>query len=146
MIELNTLGHLELCGGEGTDFSSLLTQPKRLAILVYLALPRPGTLHRRDTLLGLFWPELDQGRARTALRNSLSHIRHVLGNDTLVRRGDEAVGVNPDVFACDVAECEEAISKADWATALNLYHGHLLEGFFLSNELGFEHWLEDERT
>jgi DNA-binding SARP family transcriptional activator len=146
MIQLKTLGQLELDRGDGSDFSALLTQPKRLALLVYLALPALGTKHRRDTLLGLFWPELDQQRARTALRNSLSHIRHVLGHDIVKRRGDEEVGLDPDMLSCDATAFENAVREGAWDTALNLYRGHFLEGFFISNAIGFEHWLEDERT
>lgn len=146
MIQLTALGRLELSGGEGIDFSGVLTQPKRLALLVYLALPSPGTMHRRDTLLGVFWPEVDQAHARNALRTSLSHIRHVLGQSAIDRRGDDEVGLNPELFTCDVAAFEAAISDGAWDTALSLYKGNLLEGFFLSDAIGFERWLEDERA
>jgi DNA-binding SARP family transcriptional activator len=146
MIRLTTLGRLELSDGEGSEFSALLTQPKGIALVVYLALPAPGTMHRRDTLLGLLWPELDQARARTALRTALSHIRHVLGQDVVVRRGDEEVGLNPHSIACDVTLFDAAIKECEWDTALGLYRGHFLEGFFLPDAVGFERWVEDERT
>jgi DNA-binding SARP family transcriptional activator/TPR repeat protein len=146
MIELKTLGRLELSGGEDIDSSAHLTQSKRFALLVYLALPTPGTVHRRDTLVGLFWPELDQAHARAALRTSLSHIRHVLGDGVVVRRGAEEVGLSAEFFSCDVAAFEAAIEEGAWDTALGLYKGDLLEGVFLPNAHGFERWLEDERA
>ena len=40
MIELRTLGALVLKGPEGADLQPILAQPKRLALLVYLALSR----------------------------------------------------------------------------------------------------------
>src|SRR2546422_5670620 len=33
------------------------------SLLAFLATATPYRLHRRDTLLGLFWPELDQERS-----------------------------------------------------------------------------------
>jgi DNA-binding SARP family transcriptional activator len=66
MITLRALGGIGLTAADGRDFDGLLAQPKRLALLVYLASPRPGTWHRRDTLLGVFWPDLETGKARTA--------------------------------------------------------------------------------
>jgi DNA-binding SARP family transcriptional activator len=86
MIELRTLGHVRLTGGEGTDPDALLAQPKRFALFCYLALPKPGTLRRRDTLLGVFWPASDQKHARMDLRQALAFIRRVLGENVLFRR------------------------------------------------------------
>src|SRR5262245_12921902 len=40
-------------------------QPKRLALLAYLAIARPRGAHRRDALVAIFWPELDQHGARS---------------------------------------------------------------------------------
>ena len=58
-IKLRTLGSMSLTSPEGEDLSSIRSQPKRLALLVYLALARPRAFHRRDTLLSLFWTDLD---------------------------------------------------------------------------------------
>src|SRR5437764_6836303 len=69
MIELRMLGEIRLRtdSPDGVEVAALLGQPKRLALLAYLASPAPGTWHRRDMLLALFWPELDAAHARTAL-------------------------------------------------------------------------------
>ena len=90
MIELRTLGALELGGPESGAVDALISQPKRLALLIYIAAARPTGFHRRDTLLSLFWPELDQTHARGALRNALSFLRRQLGEAAIVTRGDEA--------------------------------------------------------
>jgi len=146
MIQLRTLGRVELIGEEGADLPAILTQSKRLALLVYLALPTPGTMHRRDIILGLFWPELDHAKARTGLRNSLSRLRHILGDGAILRRGDEEVGLNPELAWCDVTAFDAAFREKAWDTALELYRGDFLEGFFVKDARGFERWADDERT
>src|SRR5439155_727113 len=60
------LGGLNLLGVGGHELKSVLAQPKRVALLAYLAAATPKRLHRRDSLVALFWPELDQEHARAA--------------------------------------------------------------------------------
>ncbi len=71
MIALRLFGGLELRGSDGLQLDTVLTQPKRVALLAFLAAAAPHRFHRRDTLLGLLWPELDQEHARAALRQAL---------------------------------------------------------------------------
>lgn len=97
MIELRTLGTLDLRGTDGREFRRILQQPKRLALLVYLAVSTPRRFHRRDALLALFWPELDTDHARGALRRSLHFLRGILGDNVIVGRGEEEIGLVPDV-------------------------------------------------
>jgi serine/threonine-protein kinase len=146
MIELRTLGHLELTADDGSDAATLVAQPKRFALLCYLAIPKPGTLHRRDTLLGLFWPEVDHEHARMDLRQALHFIRHVLGEDALLRCGDQEVGVNPDRVWCDAAEFQRAVDEGRWSDAVGLYRGEFLKGFHVSGDPEFERWLDRERS
>ena len=65
---------------EGTEAEDVLHQPKRLALLVYLAMAEPRGFHRRDSLLALFWPELPEKRARNALNKTLHFLRSHLGD------------------------------------------------------------------
>ena len=60
MIELRTLGAVDLKGADGRAVRSILAQPKRLALLAYLAVHTAGA--RRDSVVALFWPELDGAR------------------------------------------------------------------------------------
>src|SRR3989449_7578030 len=60
-----------------------------ISLVAYLAAATPRGTHRRDSLLALFWPELDQPRARAALRQSLYVLREVLGPAALVSQGNE---------------------------------------------------------
>ncbi len=75
MIHVRLLGTLELQDSEGAELRSILAQPKRTALLAYLAAAAPSGFHRRDTLLPLFWPELDEAHARDALSKAVHHLR-----------------------------------------------------------------------
>jgi DNA-binding SARP family transcriptional activator len=142
-ITLRTFGTLDLAGLP--DAESLLRQPKRAALLVYLAVAVPRGFHRRDRLLGLFWPEHSQEHGRAALRKALHTIRHVLGDDVIVSRGDEEVGVASARLTSDAVAFDEAVARDRFARALELYAGHFLDGFF-ADAPGFERWAEDERS
>ncbi len=146
MIELSMLGRLSLTGADGREVRGLLGQPRRLALLAYLAAASPQGFHRRDTLLALFWPELDQEHARAALRQALHVVRDALGADAVASRGDEEIGLDFAQVSCDVAAFERALRIGQLEEALDLYRGALLEGFFISDAPEFEHWLETERA
>ena len=91
MIRLQTLGSLDLRAADGRSLHEILRQPKRLALLAYLAIEKPGQFHRRDHLLGLFWPEQDLKGGRAALTQSVHKLRQALGKDVIVNRGGRAV-------------------------------------------------------
>ena len=93
MIEFRVLGALDLKGPNGETLLSVLAQPKRVALLAYLAVASPNGFHRRDKLLGLFWAESDQEHGRAALRKALYFLRQSLGDEVVVNRGDEEVGL-----------------------------------------------------
>ena len=146
MIELRMLGRLSLTAADGREVRTLLGQPRRFALLAYLAAATPPGFHRRDSLLALFWPELDQEHARTALRQALRVLRTALGSGVLVNRGDEDVGLDFGLVWSDVAAFERASDAGEWLEATDLYRGPLLEGFFISDGPEFERWLESERA
>src|SRR5256885_10084010 len=95
MIRLRVLGGLSLEGNREPELEALAGQPKAMALLVYLAVARPRGFHQRDRLVGLFWPELDQERARASLRKTLHRIRQGLGDEVVVSRGTESLGIAP---------------------------------------------------
>lgn len=146
MIELRILGPPAVEGAESGDGASVLRQPKRLAILVRIALAGRDTFARRDTLLGMFWPEQDEERARHALRQALHSIRTAFGRPVLDRRGDDELALDPSVVRCDAVEFESLIAAGDAAGALERYRGDLLPGFYLDDAPEFERWLEDTRA
>lgn len=146
MIEFRVLGTLDLRTPEGVEIRSVLAQPKRVALLAYLAVQGGGGFHRRDTLLPLFWPEADTERAHRALRQSLHFLRQSLGEGVIVSRGDEEVGIDPARLCCDATKFARALESGSYAQAVELYRGDLLQGFFISGAPDFEQWLDSERT
>jgi DNA-binding SARP family transcriptional activator len=141
---LRALGGLDLKAG-GAEVRPLQNQPKRLGILVFLASTQSS--RRRDTLLGLFWPELDQERARGALRQALYMLRRELGEDALPGRGEDEVGVDHNRLHLDTAAFERAATNGDSRAAMELYRGDFLDGFFVSGAaVEFENWVSAERA
>src|SRR5829696_6412832 len=121
MIDLRTLGTLELTSSESSTVSSVLVQPRRTALLCYLALATPRGFHRRDTLFALFWPEDDAEQARHALRQSVYFLRRALGATAIVSRGDDELALALEKVRCDVWEFEAALDRGRPAAALTLY-------------------------
>ena len=146
MQRLRMLGGIDLTGSDGAEVDALLRQPKSVALLAYLAIPRPGTWHRRDLLLATFWPDLSQSRARTALRSALHLLRRHLEEGTIRTRGDDDVSLDPERLTTDVATMLDDIAAQEPARALAQYRGPLLPGLYITDAPGFERWLEVERT
>lgn len=146
MIECRVLGTLDLRDtSDDRTVRSVLAQPKRTALLVYLAVATPRGPHRRDTLLGLLWPESDEERARNSLNQTVFKLRRSLGEEAIDTLGDGAVALGADVW-CDAVAFEEALDAGAREQALELYEGELLPGFHLSGCREFERWLEQERA
>src|SRR2546429_7004056 len=146
MIRLRTLGAVDLKDSEGRELRPLLTQPKRLALLTYLALAGSSGFRRRDTVVAVFWPELDEEHARGSLRQALRFLRRSLGEGIIVSRGEEEIGVDRGVLRCDATAFMEACEAGRDAEALDLFQGDFLDGFFVSEAAPeLERWVEEER-
>jgi DNA-binding SARP family transcriptional activator len=145
MLTLRAFGALDLRDAEGAPLGTVLAQTKRVALLAYLLLARPGEFHRRDSLLALFWPETDQERGRKALSQALSFLRKEVGEEVVVTRGVEEVGVDFTKVRCDVLAFREALKGEDWAEALRLYRGDLLEGVHVKGAPALLDWVDRER-
>lgn len=146
MVELRVLGGAALRADDGRELHTLLAQPKRFALLTYLCIANPRGFHRRDALLGLFWPNADQGHARNSLRNALHVLRRALGDDALLVRGDEEVAANFAQIGCDACDFVDAAAHGAFDEAITAYRGDLLPGFFVEGVPAFERWLEEERA
>ena len=142
MFQLNVLGQIDLRDEAGAEMQAILAQPKRLALLVYLAAARPRRFHRRDELLPLFWPEHAEDAARNALRQALYQLRQSLGPDVLASRGGDSLGIAPARLRCDLAEFEDALDRGRIAEALDEYRGELLPGFSVPGATAFTEWVE----
>jgi len=98
----------------------------------------------RDQLLGLFWPEVSQDRARHSLEQTLYAIRGSL--DPGVFLGVNPIRLNPGVITSDVEEFETALGRGEQGAAIEHYRGPFLDGFYLDDAPEFERWVETERT
>ncbi len=146
MIALYTLGVLDLRSAPDQEVRAVLQQPKRLALLAYLAADPPRRFHRRDSLLALFWPDLDQSHARAALRRSLHFLRGALGAEVVAGRGDEEVGVPEEALWCDATALDRALQAGDPERAVGLYRGGFLDGLHVEGAASeFGDWLDSER-
>lgn len=146
MIQVRILGSFSLTASEARDVDAVARQSKRAALIAYLATAVPRGMHRRDRLLALFWPESDARRARAALSQTIYVLRSALREEAIVTRGDDEVGLDPEHVWCDTMAFEDALDAGDAATALSLYRGDLLEGFFITGAPEFEQWLDRERA
>jgi DNA-binding SARP family transcriptional activator len=144
--ELFLLGGIELRGIPADDADRLLAQSKVVALLAYLALSPPGRHQRRDRLVGLLWPELDQGHARAALRKSVHLLRGTFGSEMLIARGDEGLALAPSALWCDAVELQADSDTGRLPRAVDLYRGDLMPGFHLPECADFDAWLEDQRA
>jgi serine/threonine-protein kinase len=146
MIRLSLLGGVDLRGPEGDELRTVLAQPKRLALLAYLAAAHPAGFHSRDTLLALLWPDLNQEHGRAALRQGLYVLRHALGDGIMVTCGDGVIGLDHRHVWCDVTAFNVALDQGSRADALALYGGELLAGFHVAGVPEFERWLDGQRA
>ena len=146
MITIRLLGVIDVRDADGQEITAVLSQPKRLALLAYLATPSPGGHHRRDTLLGLFWPDLDSDHARNALSKAVHFLREALGPDAIVARSAEELALDPARIWTDIGAFEDAVATERYEEALRHYQGDLLPAVYFSDSAPFEQWLEETRT
>ncbi|MGB0387527.1 MAG: tetratricopeptide repeat protein [Ardenticatenaceae bacterium] len=129
---------------------------KATALLAYLAV-REGA-SRRETLATFFWPELNDRKARGALRRTLSTLKRGLGSAAESLRSDrrsitllrnDQVWVDVAHFEGELASCQthgHAINEPCAACveplteAVALYRGNFLAGFTLRDSEEFDEW------
>ncbi|MEJ2186109.1 MAG: BTAD domain-containing putative transcriptional regulator [Gemmatimonadota bacterium] len=146
MSKLEVLGTSNLKRHDDVDVQSVLQQPRRFALLVFLALATRKGPVTRDAVVGVFWPDSEPGRARGALSQALHYLRRSLGRNVIENVDQELLTVNRSVVSCDAVEFLDAVDAGRWRQAADLYAGDLLPGFFESSEtVEFEHWLDNER-
>ena len=141
---LSLLGPVDLRAPDGSRILSVLSQPRRVALLAYIAVEGHRGPVSRDRLLALFWSDRDDRRARKALRDALHFLRRSLDSHLLLTPGDE-VGLDWDYFSCDAEEFLEGLEAGDGDLARALYRGEFMEGFHVSRARQFEEWLAERR-
>jgi predicted ATPase/DNA-binding SARP family transcriptional activator len=157
-LSLGVLGSLQV-SIDDTPVAKLESDKVR-ALLVYLAVEADGP-HRRESLVGLLWPECLEAVARHNLRQALLSLRQAIGDQAarppylLISR--EAIQFNRasdfsldlDRFSAILQACkqersrgseEPSVRAARLEEAVKLYRGEFLQGFFLEDSEEFEQW------
>ncbi len=147
MLEIQTFGTVGLRIRDGGESHAQVVQPKRLALLIYLARAPRRRLRRRDQIVVLFWPGTDQEHARAALSQALRYLRHALGAGAVLTQGEEEVGLDGQMVRCDASEFLRLSDADQLEAALDLYQGPFLDGFALADAGSeYEQWVTNERT
>jgi predicted ATPase/DNA-binding SARP family transcriptional activator/Tfp pilus assembly protein PilF len=148
---------IELLGGVRVTLAERVITPFRRhrveALFAYLAFYGHRS-HPREELIELLWPEADPELGRNNLRVNLHLLRLQLEEpgspaEGLLLAQRDTIQLRPNAFTTDVAEFEAALQAAArvadaaerarlLATAVALYQGELLPGFF-------ESWVLTER-
>src|ERR671916_2679809 len=95
---IETLGGLVVAGGTA-PLTGAATQRKTMLLLAVLAAVGAQGISR-EKLLGLFWPDSDDARARNALKQALHILRRDLRDPELVT-GTSALRLNPESITSD---------------------------------------------
>lgn len=144
MFRLRTLGPPALVDSEGGSVSGAAAQRKPLALLVLLTVAGDAGM-TRERLASLLWPELDEMRSRQALRQTLYALRRdTKAPELFLER--TALHLNPAILCSDVGEFLAAYRSRDFQTAVRVYGGPFLDGFYVAESDEFERWAEAERT
>ncbi|MGQ0641058.1 MAG: BTAD domain-containing putative transcriptional regulator [Gemmatimonadaceae bacterium] len=145
MKQLKLLGGAFIAAGDGAGgaVTGRAVQRRRIALLALLSVRSRNGLSR-DKLIAFLWPDSDSGRGRHLLSDSVYRINQELGSDTILAVGDE-LRLDCLTVGCDVTEFENAIAENDFACAATIYAGPFLDGFFLSECVELERWIEQER-
>jgi DNA-binding SARP family transcriptional activator/TolB-like protein len=143
-FKLITLGRLALLRPDGSLETSLGTGGRKLAFLAYVALAdHPLT---RDHLVEVFWGDRDDERARHSLREATSHVRRVLGAES-VPRGLATISLSDDArLDVDLHHLLAAAKAGDHAAVLAAAGGPFLDGVHLTDSRRFDEWLARNRT
>jgi len=141
---------LKLLGGAyvdadegGAPVTGRAVQRRRLALLALLVVRQPAGVSR-DKLIAYLWPDADSDRGRHLLSDSIYRINQDLGSDTIIPAGDE-LKLDCKAIGCDVLEFETALAVHNFEHAVDVYAGPFLDGFFLSECVELERWIDRER-
>ena len=141
MLHLVTFGGLALESANEAIAPRLSAQ--RLALLAVLA-AEGGRHVSRERMTGLFWPDVDDERARHSLRQAMYTLRHEVGREII--RSDFALSLDPSAITADVVEFRAALACGDRVAAATLVRGPFLAGFYLPSAAPFQRWVEEERA
>ncbi len=149
-LRLSLLGAFEATL-DGKPITGFKTEKAR-ALLAYLAVERVCA-HRRQSLVGLLWPDYPESSARANLRQVLTNLRQVLKDEEnptpFILVEGETIQLNPESDCwLDVVDFERSsavTASKDLESAMKLYRGGFLEGFSLKGSPDFDSWTANLR-
>lgn len=146
MIRFHMFGVPDLRADSGAKAFTVLAQAKQVALLGVLCVARDGSV-RRDRLLSLLWPDLDESRARNSLSKAIHNCRRALGDDAIGGRFAEEIALDVSVWSCDLWDFDDAHLRGDRKSALTIaLTGEFLDGLQVPESAALEHWLDAERA
>src|SRR6185436_6057768 len=104
---------LDARDSRGGPLDALLAQPRRLCLLVALALESMHGGCTRERLMALFWPDQTPERAATNLRQALAFLRRTLGDEVIVNQGRHALAIDPTRLQCDAVDMLNSLSSGN---------------------------------
>ena len=114
---------------------SAVASPCSRSSLSLLALA-PRRTFSRERIVAYLWPEHPSESARRLLSEALYVLRRELGDQVIESSGDQLV-LGSRIW-CDVDAFRRAMDDGNTEAALALYHGPLLDGWFLREAPEFE--------
>jgi predicted ATPase/DNA-binding SARP family transcriptional activator len=158
-LKLDLLGSFQVSIADMplTAFESV----KVSALLAFLVVESERS-HRRETLVGMLWPDYSEESARHNLRQALSNLRLILGDrqssspylivtrDAIQfnRESDYLLDIDQFTYlysACDIHmnQCNEDCSThaSHLEKMVSLYRGDFLEHFYINDSSEFEEWI-----
>ena len=146
MVRFTTFGGIDLRSSDDESFRTLLAQPRKVALLAYLAASSRGTPREREEVRAMLWPEHDESRARHSLNQVLHVLRSELGSEAIISIGRMQLALDADTVASDVEELYRAHRAGDSRTVHRCYAGEFLPAFFLRGLPDFDRWLDRKRA
>ncbi|HEY9015673.1 MAG TPA: BTAD domain-containing putative transcriptional regulator, partial [Gemmatimonadales bacterium] len=143
MLRLRTLGGLTI-EDENGPLAGAIARKRSLALLALVGLGSEQGVSR-DRVLAYLWPESDSERARNSLKQTLFQLRQDLHQDVFAR-APGVLRLDPDAISVDACDFQAAIDRNNPTTAVTVYRGPFLDGFYLPGLSEFEHWVESERA
>jgi hypothetical protein len=137
---LRVLGTPDLRAPDGRRVGSVLSQPKRLGLLTYLALS-PGPVSRAS-VVATFWPESDEAKARNALSQAVFYLRRSLREDVIESVEGDRLWAPPERLWCDA---REILAATPGAATVEAGGGDLLEGWNADESQPLQEWLDTLR-
>jgi predicted ATPase/DNA-binding SARP family transcriptional activator len=122
---------------------------KAQALLCYLAVT--GRPHTRLALAGLLWGNMPEAVAAGNLRKALSNLKQIAGPYLTISRQAAAFNhaaqywLDIEAFQSPLQSRSPQVGPDHWRAAVALYHGDLLQGFYVRDSPAFEEWLLLER-